>query len=108
LNEVTGSGIINIKCQDIISLLSFVINIMSKGIINDIIENNDGKSVVEVESFADIEKLKEYKDQKKDVRIIMHLKNCIDPYRELVKAMTDLLGDPQKIGLIGFKKEAKN
>lgn len=80
---------------------------MKKGIPNDI-TNNDGKPVVEVKTFADIEKLKEYKEQKKDVRIVMIPKDCIDPYPELVKAMTDLLGTPEQIGLIDLKKEAKN
>lgn len=70
--------------------------------------NNDGKPVVEVKCFADVEKLKEYKEQKKDVRIIMHPKNCIDPYPKLVKAMKELLGEPQKVTEINFKKEAKN
>lgn len=80
---------------------------MKKGIPNDITKN-DGKPVVIIKTFADIEKLKEYKEQKKDVRIVMHPQDCIDPYPELVKAMTDLLGLPNQIGLGNFKKEAKN
>lgn len=80
---------------------------MKKGIPNDITKN-DGRPVVEVKTLADIEKLKEYKEKKIDVRIIMQPKNCIDPYPILVKAMTDLLGTPEKIGIGSFKKEAKN
>ncbi len=80
---------------------------MKKGIPNDI-TNNDGRPVVEVKTFADIEKLKEYKEKKIDVRILMQPKNCIDSYPALVKAMTDLLGTPEKIGIGGFKDEAKN
>mgnify|MGYP006323600045 CR=1 FL=1 len=80
---------------------------MKKGIPNDI-TNNDGKPVVEVKTFADIEKLKEYKEQKKDVRIVMNPKDCIDPYPELVKAMTNLLGMPNQIGIYNLKDEAKN
>lgn len=80
---------------------------MKKGVKNDI-TNNDGRPVVEVKTFADIEKLKEYKEKKIDVRIVMHPKQCIDPYPQLVKAMTDLLGIPEKIGIGDFKKEAKN
>lgn len=80
---------------------------MKKGIPNDI-TNNDGRPVVEVKTFADIEKLKEYKEKKIDVRILMQPKNCIDPYPELVKAMTDLLGTPEKIGIGRFKEETKN
>lgn len=80
---------------------------MKKGIRNDITKN-DGKPVVEVKTFADIEKLKEYKAQKKDVRIVMNPKECTDPYPELVKAMTDLLGLPNQIGVVSFKDEVKN
>ena len=80
---------------------------MKKGIPNDITKN-DGRPVVEIKTFADLEKLKEYKEKKVDVRIVMHPQKCIDPYNELVRAMTDLLGMPEKIGIGGFKKEAKN
>ena len=80
---------------------------MKKGIINEL-ASNDGKPVVEIKTFADIEKLKEYKKNKTDVRVMMNPADCIDPYPELVKAMTDLLGDPHQIGLVEFKKESKN
>lgn len=80
---------------------------MKKGIPNDITKN-DGRPVVEVKTFSDIEKLKEYKEKKIDVRIIMQPNNCVDPYPALVKAMTDLLGIPEKIGIGGFKEETKN
>lgn len=80
---------------------------MKKGIPNDITKN-DGRPVVEIKTFADFEKLKEYIEKKIDVRIVMHPKQCIDPYPELVKTMTELMGLPEKIGIGGFKKEAKN
>lgn len=80
---------------------------MKKGTPNDITKN-DGRPVVEVKTFSDIEKLKEYKEKKIDVRIIMQPNNCVDPYPALVKAMTDLLGIPEKIGIGGFKEETKN
>lgn len=80
---------------------------MKKGVQNDITKN-DGRPVVEVKTFSDIQKLKEYKDKKIDVRIVMKPKECIDRYPELVKAMTDLLGIPEKIGMLNFKKESKN
>lgn len=80
---------------------------MKKSVPNSITQN-DGRPVVEVKSLSDIEKLKEYKEKKIDVRIIMNPKDCIDPYPSLVKAMTDLLGMPEKIGLGNFNKETKN
>ena len=80
---------------------------MKKGIPNAITKNS-GKPVVHITTFADIEKLKEYKEKKVDVRVIIHPKACIDPYPQLLKAMTDLLGMPEKIGLGNFKKEAEN
>lgn len=80
---------------------------MKKGIKNDITKN-DGRPVVEIKTFGDLEKLKEFIDKKMGFRILMHPKDCIDPYPQLVKAMTDLLGMPDQIGLGDFKKEAKN
>lgn len=80
---------------------------MKKGIINDV-TNNDGRPVVEITCLADIDKLKEYKEKKIDVRIVMHPKTCTDPYPKLVEAMTNLLGDPEKIALATTKKEVKN
>lgn len=80
---------------------------MKKGVPN-CITKNDGRPVVEVKTFADIEKLKEYKEKKIDVRVLMQPKNCIDPYPALVKVMTDLLGMPEKIGIGGFNEEIKN
>ncbi|MCC7436842.1 hypothetical protein IT402_03160 [Candidatus Nomurabacteria bacterium] len=80
---------------------------MKKGVPNDITKN-DGIPVVEIKTFADVEKLKEYKEKGIDVRIIMQPKLCTDPYPLLVKAVTELLGMPDKIGLGNFKKETKN
>jgi uroporphyrinogen-III decarboxylase len=80
---------------------------MKKGVKNDI-TNNDGRPVLEIKTLADIEQLKEYKEKQINVRIIIQPKNCTDPYPELVKAMTDLLGVPEKIGIGSFKKEIKN
>ncbi len=80
---------------------------MNKGIPNDI-TNNDGKPVVTVKTFADLEVLKEYKEKKIDVRIVMQPKDCIDPYPELVQKMTEILGMPNQIGVGNFNKEAKN
>ena len=80
---------------------------MKKGIINDVTKN-DGRPVVEVTCFADIDKLKEYKEKKINVRIVMHPKKCIDPYPKLIEAMTKLLGDPQQIAVGSMKNEVKN
>lgn len=78
-----------------------------KGIKNDITKN-DGRPVVVVKTLADIEKLKECKEKKIDARIVMHPNDSIDPYPALVKAMTDLLGTPEKIVIGSFKKEIRN
>ena len=80
---------------------------MKKGIPNDI-TNNDGKIIVNVKTFADLEVLKEYKQKGTDVRIVMHPNDCIDPYPQLVQRMTEILGIPNQIGLGGFSKEVKN
>lgn len=71
--------------------------------------NHDGRPVLEIKCFADVEIFKDYVKKKIDVRVIIKPKQCIDKYVDLVKAMNEAAGkDPASIQEIRFKDETKN
>jgi hypothetical protein len=69
----------------------------------------DGRPILEIKSFADLEELKRYRDRKEDVRIVIKPENCTDNYSELLKAIEGLVGNVKSRSyLISLKDHIKN
>ncbi len=69
----------------------------------------DGRPILEIKSFKDIETLKEYKERKENVRIVIKPTTCIDKYEDLITAINEVIGNtPSKGYNITLKKHIGN